>query len=134
VLKRDELANPKSCLNKANDDEYLFVLLQRDPASGAAIMAWVNSRLALGLNKATDPQIVEAVATANGMTGIDAPTGPGWWCVSSKDAKAFVYVVEMETGPIGAPSKVELAVSVVGEQQVRRIDDLRFRGCKWAKH
>jgi hypothetical protein len=30
VIKRDELANPNSCLNRAKDDEYVFVLKGTD--------------------------------------------------------------------------------------------------------
>jgi hypothetical protein len=44
MRKRDELSDPKSCFNKARDDEYLFVILGRDPAATAAIIAWCNER------------------------------------------------------------------------------------------
>jgi len=61
MIKREELANPASCLNRANDDEMVFVLLERDIASTAAIMAWVRARIRHGKNKVTDPQIVDAL-------------------------------------------------------------------------
>ena len=41
MKKTDELADPTSCLNKARDDERLFVLLARDPAAPVTIRAWV---------------------------------------------------------------------------------------------
>jgi hypothetical protein len=60
VRKRDELSDPGSCLNRARDDEWLFVLLGRDPAAPAAVMAWIQERVRLGKNRPDDPQIVEA--------------------------------------------------------------------------
>lgn len=60
MLKRDELINPNSCLNKAREDEQVFVLLGRDAAAPFAIRAWVAKRIELGLNKADDPQILSA--------------------------------------------------------------------------
>jgi len=65
MIKRDELTNPSSCLNRARDDEMVFVLLGRDPAAAEAIDAWVAARLRLGKNKWNDPQILEAKNTAN---------------------------------------------------------------------
>lgn len=67
MLKSDELTNPKSCLNKAHENERLFVLLARDPAAPVAIRAWVEERIALGKNTREDPQIVEALECAAWM-------------------------------------------------------------------
>lgn len=64
MLKRDEVADPRSCLNKAAADEVLFVLLGRDRAAPATIRAWVAERVRLGLNQVGDQQLVEALATA----------------------------------------------------------------------
>ena len=61
MRKCDELVSDKSCLNKANDDEMLFVLLGRDPAAPAAIRAWVAERINLGKNA------TEALACATTM-------------------------------------------------------------------
>lgn len=33
MRKRDKLANPASCMNKAREDEMTFVLFGRDPAA-----------------------------------------------------------------------------------------------------
>lgn len=60
MLKRDEIEDTESCLNKAGDDERLFVLLARDPAAPVAIRAWIAERLRLGKNGADDAQIIEA--------------------------------------------------------------------------
>ena len=60
MLKLDEISNPRSCLNKAKDDEFLFVILSRDLAAPAAIRAWIMERINLGLNKEDDVQILEA--------------------------------------------------------------------------
>ncbi len=68
MRKRDELNNPKSCLNRAREDEWLFVLLGRDLAATVAIRAWIEERIRLGKNTRSDLQIVEAeqwIETAN---------------------------------------------------------------------
>ncbi len=57
MLKREELADPQSCLNRAADDELIFVLLGRDVATRAAIRAWIDERIRLGKNTADDQQI-----------------------------------------------------------------------------
>lgn len=62
MRKKDEIAHPGSCLNKASDDEMLFVLLGRDLASTVAVEAWINERIALGKNRVNDSQIMEAQA------------------------------------------------------------------------
>lgn len=61
MRKRDELSDLNSCMNKAHDDEWTFVLLGRDPAAPEAIMAWVRERVRIGKNKWSDPQITEAL-------------------------------------------------------------------------
>lgn len=64
VIKREELTDPRSCMSRARDDEYTFVLLGRDAAAPATIRFWANERIRLGKNTAADPQIVEAFAAA----------------------------------------------------------------------
>ncbi len=67
MLKSDELSNPDSCLNKARDDERLFVLIARDPAAPDVIRYWIRRRVWLGKNKMQDPQIIEAIDCAKRM-------------------------------------------------------------------
>jgi hypothetical protein len=67
MLKREELANPGSCFNRAKDDEMVFVLLARDVAAPEAIYAWARTRVEMGKNKWTDPQIEEALRCADSM-------------------------------------------------------------------
>ena len=67
MIKRDELELTQSCLNKASDNEHLFVLLARDPAAPVAIRAWIAERLRLGKNAAGDEQIREAFECAGLM-------------------------------------------------------------------
>ena len=74
MRKRDEIADPASCLNRARDDELTFVLLGRDPAAPAAVRAWVEERVRLGKNRRGDPQIVDAeawIAAAEAERGRD---------------------------------------------------------------
>jgi hypothetical protein len=61
MRKRDELTNPNSCMNRARDDEWTFVLLGRDVAAADTVEYWVNRRVALGKNGPSDPQIIEAL-------------------------------------------------------------------------
>lgn len=67
MLKRDELEKSDSCLNKARDDERIFVLLARDPAAPTAIRQWCSRRVELGKNRYDDPQIKEALQCAEQM-------------------------------------------------------------------
>lgn len=67
MIKRQELVNPNSCLNRACDDEMLFVLIGRDKAAPAAIRAWIEERIRLGKNQRADAQIVEAEDCAHLM-------------------------------------------------------------------
>lgn len=64
MIRSQEVLDLGSCLNKAHDDELIFVLLGRDPAAPVAIEAWIAERLRLGKNKADDAQIAEALACA----------------------------------------------------------------------
>jgi hypothetical protein len=76
MRKRYELTDPASCLNRAKDDEMLFVLLGRDPAAPAAIRAWVAERLRLRKNRPDDPQILEAERCAEQMAEDRTPVQP----------------------------------------------------------
>lgn len=60
MKKIDEIKNPNSCFNKAHNEELLFILLERDPASIVAVEAWIDARIRLGKNAADDAQIKEA--------------------------------------------------------------------------
>ncbi len=67
MLKKDEISDKNSCLNRASDFELVFVLLARDVAAPVAIRAWVDERIKQNKNKPTDPQIREALDCANRM-------------------------------------------------------------------
>lgn len=64
MRKQEELSNPKSCLNKATENEALFVLLGRDKTTPQTIEFWAIERMRLGLNQWGDPQIMEALTLA----------------------------------------------------------------------
>jgi hypothetical protein len=65
MQKRDELSNPGSCWNRAEPEEWVFVLLGRDLAAPATIRAWAAERVRLGKNVAGDAQTTEALHLAD---------------------------------------------------------------------
>lgn len=64
MLKKDELADPTSCFNKATDNEIVFVLLERDEAMATTIEFWANERIRLGIDREDSPKIVGARGVA----------------------------------------------------------------------
>jgi hypothetical protein len=66
MIKRDELNDPNSCLNRAADDEWLFVLRAHDVAAPATIEEWCRIRIEMGKNtvSSADTQITEAYECA----------------------------------------------------------------------
>lgn len=42
MLKKDEIANPNSCLNRAQDDEPIFVLKASDASAPTVIVEWCS--------------------------------------------------------------------------------------------
>lgn len=60
MLKRDELAYNKSCLNNARDDEYLFVLLARDPIAAVVVDYWCA--MAEGVHEPEKIESAKAIA------------------------------------------------------------------------
>ncbi len=67
MKKQDEIIEDGSCWNRATSNERVFILLARDSAAPVAIRAWVSERIRTNKNKITDPQIVDALHTANQM-------------------------------------------------------------------
>ena len=67
MRKIQELADPNSCLNRADDDEMTFVLLGRDICAPDTIRDWVSRRVNTGKNKLSDAQIQEALTCADRM-------------------------------------------------------------------
>lgn len=76
MRKRDEMAEPDSCLNKARNDEILFVLRSDDPAAPATIRAWVELRVAMKMNNRGDAKILSALSDAVAMEVERAAIGP----------------------------------------------------------
>ena len=58
----EEILRPDSCLNKADHDELIFVLLARDKSATKAVWAWIQDRIDKGTNKLGDSKIQEAIA------------------------------------------------------------------------
>jgi hypothetical protein len=67
MRKKNETRCPTSCLNKAKEDEMLFILLGRDSAAPATISFWITERIRQGLNQHDDAQIIEAMECAKIM-------------------------------------------------------------------
>ncbi len=78
MVKKFEIADPKSCLNRAKEHERVFVLLERDESTPVAIQAWATDRIKRGKNKPMDPEILEALNLANAMRETFTCTGCGW--------------------------------------------------------
>lgn len=64
MRKSAEQFDINSCLNRAGDNEMLFVLRGHDVCAPYAIRAWVQMRVTMGKNKWTDPAIQEALDCA----------------------------------------------------------------------
>ncbi len=67
MRKSEEMSDPNSCLNRAADNEMIFVLLAHDIASPETIRNWCGRRLLLGKNLPGDEQILEAWNCARTM-------------------------------------------------------------------
>lgn len=67
MIKQEELTSPDSCMSRARDDEWTFVLLGRDITSPGTIRDWAMRRIRYGKNKIDDPQITEALEAAKAI-------------------------------------------------------------------
>jgi hypothetical protein len=72
MLKRDELKEPNSCLNRADEVEPLFVLRANDENAPAAVSAWARDYIVSkgGWGSMTDDQkkkYAEAMDIASSM-------------------------------------------------------------------
>lgn len=64
MLKRDELRNPNSCLNKADKDEMIFVFRAQDRLAPMFIRMWATTVEAV---RGTTAKVVEALNCADAM-------------------------------------------------------------------
>lgn len=74
MLKRDEVSNPSSCLNKAAEDEPVFVLRGKDPCAPDAIRFWADC--ASEREEHEDEKIEEALKMADQMDAYRARLEP----------------------------------------------------------
>lgn len=51
AIKRDEIADPNSCLNHAADDEPIFVLRAKDPLAAKLVEEWAARAILGGLHE-----------------------------------------------------------------------------------
>lgn len=61
MTKIETISDPNSCLNKAKDDEPVFILLGRDMDAPMTIEKWCDFRVQSGKNKFEDEQIQDAL-------------------------------------------------------------------------
>jgi len=81
VLKREELSNPNSCINKSDDGEPLFVLCARDKHAPAAVRKWADDYEAAG---GRPEKAAEARSCADKMDAWREPTlGDGTPCAEA---------------------------------------------------
>ena len=64
LTKTAEQADPNSCLNKAADDEPVFVLRAKDATAPKVISDWCARRIEAGKNVHSDAQITDALGVA----------------------------------------------------------------------
>lgn len=64
MRKQFEQNDPNSCLNRAQNNEMLFVLRGHDVCAPFTIRQWVQMRVTMGKNKLDDPEIQEALSSA----------------------------------------------------------------------
>lgn len=64
MRKKDELADPNSCINRSKDDEPVFVLCGRDRLAPAAVRSWADAAVAAGTPRA---KVHDAYALAQAM-------------------------------------------------------------------
>lgn len=73
MRKRDELTDPNSCMSRAKDDEWTFVLLGRDAAAVDTVRFWIAKRIELGKNQSV-PVDRQCAARAGGPRPCLTPT------------------------------------------------------------
>jgi hypothetical protein len=60
MIKSRELSDPNSCLNRAADDELIFVIRAHDVTAPGTVRDWIARRITAGKNTPHDGQIIEA--------------------------------------------------------------------------
>jgi hypothetical protein len=79
LTKRQEIENPRSCLNKGPETRLKFVIDATDAAAAYTIREWVKKRIALGKNTSGDAQTSEALNWANKVEAgeVEGEAAPG---------------------------------------------------------
>jgi hypothetical protein len=152
MTKKEEFANPASCLNKASENEMLFVLLERDPAAPAAIRAWVEERIRLGKNRDLNDsvQLAEAKETANNMAQTSKPapkitvtqkSAMSVWAVWGNPqgvnglgaCRSGMYLMPMETEPDEAARRFikECSKQDAVDYNAAKLQEIRYIGWVW---
>lgn len=73
AIKRDEISDPNSCLNRAGDEEPIFVLRAKDPLAARIVREWAARAVLSGKH---DDRAIEANRFANAMDAWRAKNFP----------------------------------------------------------
>jgi len=100
-LKREELANPNSCLNKAADDEPVFVLRANDPVAAKIVRKWADEYVMEKTLASTDGVLTHAqLSKAQEARGL-ANEMDAWRFMKRHDAHVVEAPrVEVATGKV----------------------------------
>lgn len=76
MLKRLEISNPESCLNKSQEDEPVFVLTARDPLFAEMVREWAVRYIAKITASGEQPTERQAIKYHEALKS--AELGIGW--------------------------------------------------------
>lgn len=76
AIRRDEIADPNSCLNRAADDEPIFVLRAKDPLAAKLVEDWAARAIVEGLHEEKPQQAFRYAQAMKAWRGKHFPTAP----------------------------------------------------------
>lgn len=76
ALKRDEIADPNSCLNRAAADEPIFVLRAKDPLAAKMVEDWSARSVIAGLHEDRAPAAFRYAQAMRAWRKQHFPDGP----------------------------------------------------------
>lgn len=95
MLKKNELIEPSSCLNKAHPEEPIFVLRAKDPAAPATVRLW--AAMAVGIHEPEKLKEADMLASEMDAWRTEREPKPA----AGSPLKAHSYIVRGEERFIG---------------------------------